>query len=117
VFVVDRSGSMQGPKIQQTRNALKFCLNSLQPRDRFNLITFSTDVEGLSSNDLLQATPENIKKALSAVDLIEATGGTNIDGALRAALGSNFNPDAAVSKMVVFMTDGLPTNGVTDMGE
>jgi len=117
VFVVDRSGSMQCPKIQQTRNALKFCLNSLSERDRFNLITFSTDVEGLSPSDLLQATPDNIKKALAAVDQIEATGGTNIDSALRAALGSNFTKGNAAAKMVVFMTDGLPTNGVTDMAE
>ena len=117
VFVVDRSGSMQGPKIQQTKNALKFCLNSLSERDRFNLITFSTEVEGLSSSAMLTATKENITKALAAVDQIEASGGTNIDGALRAALGSDFSEGAATAKMVVFMTDGLPTNGVTDMGE
>ncbi|MEI6232670.1 MAG: VIT domain-containing protein [Planctomycetota bacterium] len=117
VFVVDRSGSMQGPKIQQTKNALKFCLNSLTERDRFNLITFSTDVEGLSSSAMMPATKENITKALAAVDQIEASGGTNIDGALRAALGSDFTPGPATAKMIVFMTDGLPTNGVTDMGE
>ena len=117
VFVVDRSGSMQGPKIQQTRNALKFCLNSLNERDRFNLITFSTEVEGLSSSAMLPATKENITKALAAVDQIEASGGTNIDGALRAALGSDFTDGPATAKMIVFMTDGLPTNGVTDMGE
>ncbi len=117
VFVVDRSGSMQGPKIQQTKNALKFCLNSLSERDRFNLITFSTDVEGLSSSAMLPATKPNIDKALAAVDQIEASGGTNIDGALRAALGSDFTEGPATAKMIVFMTDGLPTNGVTDMGE
>ncbi len=117
VFVVDRSGSMQGPKIQQTKNALKFCLNSLNERDRFNLITFSTEVEGLSSSAMMAATKENIAKALAAVDQIEASGGTNIDGALRAALGSDFSEGSATAKMIVFMTDGLPTNGVTDMGE
>ena len=90
VFVVDRSGSMQGPKIQQTKNALKFCLNSLSERDRFNLITFSTDVEPVSGGAMMTATKDNIKKALAAVDQIEASGGTNIDGALRAALGSDF---------------------------
>ncbi len=117
VFAVDRSGSMQGPKIQQTKNALKFCLNSLGERDRFNLITFSTDVEGLSSSAMLAATKANIDKALAAVDQIEASGGTNIDGALRASTGSDFTEGNATAKMIVFMTDGLPTNGVTDMGE
>ncbi|HEY3323653.1 MAG TPA: VIT domain-containing protein [Planctomycetota bacterium] len=114
VFAVDTSGSMQGEKMEQTKKALKFCLGSLREGDRFNLITFSTEVQGLSSNKLLDATKANVDKALAAVDQIEATGGTNIDGAMRAALGSDFTPGSAKAKMVVFMTDGLPTVGVTD---
>lgn len=114
VFVIDTSGSMQGDKIEQTKRALKFCVNALNPSDRFNIITFSTDVQGLSSNNLLEATKENTAKALKAIDQIEATGGTNIDGALRAALGSDFSEGQARAKMIVFMTDGLPTVGVTD---
>lgn len=114
VFAIDTSGSMQGDKIEQTKRALKFCVNALNPSDRFNIITFSTDVQGLSSNSLLEATKENTAKALKAIDQIEATGGTNIDGALRAALGSDFSEGAARAKMIVFMTDGLPTVGVTD---
>lgn len=114
VFVIDTSGSMQGDKIEQTKRALKFCVNTLNPSDRFNIITFSTDVQGLSSNNLLEASKENIAKALKAIDQIEATGGTNIDGALRAALGSDFSTGSTHAKMIVFMTDGLPTVGVTD---
>jgi len=113
VFVFDTSGSMQGDKLDQSKKALRFCLNSLNEQDRFNLITFATDVQALSNN-LLDASKANVAKALAAVDQIEATGGTNIDGALRAALGSDFAPGAARAKMVVFMTDGLPTVGVTD---
>jgi Ca-activated chloride channel family protein len=114
VFVVDTSGSMQGEKIEQTKKALKFCLSSLSESDRFNLITFSTDVNGLSSGNMLEASKANVAKALTAVDQIEASGGTNIDGALRAALGSDFTAGSTKAKMVVFMTDGLPTVGVTD---
>jgi len=114
VFVFDTSGSMQGEKIEQSKKALRFCLNSLNENDRFNLITFATDVQALSPNNLLEASKANITKALAAVDQIEATGGTNIDGAMRAALGSDWVPGSARAKMVVFMTDGLPTVGVTD---
>ena len=113
VFVFDTSGSMQGEKIEQAKKALRFCLNSLNEQDRFNLITFATDVQALSNN-LLDASKANVTKALAAVDQIEATGGTNMDGAIRAALGSDFAQGAARAKMVVFMTDGLPTVGVTD---
>ena len=113
VFVLDISGSMQGEKMDQARAAMKFCLNSLNERDRFNFISFSTDVTPFSNN-LLQATKENIKKAVATVDQLEATGGTNIDGALKAAFANDFTDGPTTSKMVVFMTDGLPTVGNTD---
>lgn len=113
VFVLDISGSMQGEKMEQAQNAMKFCVNSLNERDRFNFISFSTDV-AVFSNKMLQATKENVKKAVAHVEQLEATGGTNIDGALRAAFANDFSEGSGVSKMIVFMTDGLPTVGVTD---
>ncbi len=113
VFVLDISGSMQGEKMDQARNAIKFCLNSLKEQDRFNFISFSTDVS-VFANNLLPATKENIKKAVTNVDQLEATGGTNIDGALRAAFANDFTDGGATTKMIVFMTDGLPTVGTTD---
>src|SRR5207249_1743513 len=44
VLVLDTSGSMAGPKMEQARKALKFCLDRLNPGDRFGLINFATDV-------------------------------------------------------------------------
>ena len=67
VFVLDISGSMQGEKMEQARNAMKFCLNALNERDRFNFVSFSTDVS-VFANNLLPATKENIKKAVANVD-------------------------------------------------
>src|SRR5208283_1581825 len=64
MFVVDTSGSMQGEKITQTKNALKFCLNTLNERDRFGLITFSTDIQAFAGGNLQPATKENVGKAL-----------------------------------------------------
>jgi Ca-activated chloride channel family protein len=113
VFVLDISGSMQGEKMEQAQNAIKFCLNSLNERDRFNFISFSTDVT-VFSNKMLQATKENVKKAVAHVDQLEATGGTNIDGAMRAAFANDFSEGSGAARMIVFMTDGLPTVGVTD---
>ena len=45
IFAFDRSGSMAGEKIRQARGALEFCLNSLNEKDSFSLITFATNVE------------------------------------------------------------------------
>ena len=115
VLVLDTSGSMAGEKIEQAKKALAFCLSQLNERDRFNLITFSTGVSTLSPGKLLDATKENVKKALDAVDTIEATGGTNIGDALAEALHNDFTSAGDKARLVVFMTDGMPSVGVTDM--
>src|SRR5207253_745361 len=37
LFVFDTSGSMSGKKIEQAKEALRFALEHLNPRDRFNV--------------------------------------------------------------------------------
>lgn len=111
-FVVDVSGSMKGDKIEQARKALKFCINSLNTDDRFNIYTFSTDVRPFRDR-LAPGSPDTRTAALSFVDKIEAIGGTNIDAALRQALKDNPR-DPRRPYIVVFMTDGQPTVECTD---
>lgn len=114
VFVLDRTGSMKSDnKIEQAKGALRFCLDSLHPTDRFNVITFNEGTD-LLAKSLLPASPENVKKAKRFVQDIEASGGTNIDEALRAALTLLRDAEGS-QKMVVFLTDGLPTVGETNV--
>src|SRR5437867_2283357 len=47
VFVVDTSGSMAGPKLQQAKKALEFCVENLNNEDRFEIVRFSTEAEPL----------------------------------------------------------------------
>ena len=109
-FVFDTSGSMAGDKIQGARDALRFCLQSLSAGDRFNVVRFSTGVEPFAGQ-LLPATPDNVGRALTFADRLEALGGTNISEALDVALQHDPSPDRPY--YVVFLTDGLPTVGVT----
>ncbi len=114
VFVLDKSGSMRADnKIGQARDALNFCLRSLNPGDRFGLVSFNDRVDKYSDR-LLPYNNEEKERAAAHVFGIEANGGTNINDALLAAL-SLFEPGERL-KMVVFLTDGLPTVGVTDVG-
>jgi len=106
VFVFDHSGSMSGEKIRQARGALEFCLNSLNEKDNFNLITFSTTVESLNEG-LVKATPENVRRALDFVGKMRASGGTDIHSALEVAVSQIGEADAEI----IFLTDGLPTIG------
>lgn len=113
VFVLDRTGSMAGKKIEQARKSLLYCLNSLHKEDRFDVITFSESAEILMPK-LEPASEANVSRARKFVENIEASGGTNIDEALRAAL-KLVKDDTGTQKMVVFLTDGLPTVGETNI--
>ncbi len=112
VLVLDTSGSMRGPKMEQARKALKYCLDNLGPKDRFGLINFATTVNRYEDR-LLEANSEQIVKAKKWVEELDATGGTAINDALASAL--ELRPkDEGRTFTVVFFTDGQPTIGETD---
>lgn len=113
VFVLDTSGSMQeGGKIAQAKRALTFCLSKLRPVDTFNLVAFSTDTRNFQ-NAPVEATPENIASAQAYVDKLDAAGGTAIDNALEEGLKQLSS--AKSLPMLLFLTDGLPTVGETNI--
>jgi Ca-activated chloride channel family protein len=111
IFVVDRSGSMSGKKIEQAKDALKFVLNNLRQGDTFNIVAYDSSVEAFRP-ELQKYDDETRKAALGFVDGIYAGGSTNIDGALTAALG--MIKDSSRPNYVLFLTDGLPTTGETN---
>jgi Ca-activated chloride channel family protein len=107
-FVIDTSGSMAGKKISQAKTALKFCINSLNKDDRFNLISFSTEIEKFKP-DLIEYNAESKEAALKFIDNLQARGGTNINDALLSAL--TLKSTKTTPYMIVFITDGRPTVG------
>jgi Ca-activated chloride channel family protein len=112
VFVLDTSGSMQGPKIDQAKRALKFCLNNLTSHDRFGLINFATTVNKYRDS-LQESGTDQVEQARKWVDNLEAAGGTAIQDALAAALEMR-STDTGRTFTIVFFTDGQPTIGETD---
>ncbi len=113
VLVLDTSGSMRGPKMEQARKALKYCLENLGSNDRFGLINFATTINRYEER-LLPADAEQLGKAKKWVEELEATGGTAINDALASALDLR-SKDEGRSFTVVFFTDGQPTIGETDV--
>ncbi|XP_066051631.1 inter-alpha-trypsin inhibitor heavy chain H4 [Chamaea fasciata] len=113
IFVIDRSGSMTGRKIEQTRDALLKILQDLRPEDHFSFITFNNKVVEWKSS-LLPATEENVASAAALVQTLTARGGTDISGALLAAVAvldkAERLPERSVS-MIILLTDGQPTSG------
>lgn len=107
-FVVDVSGSMSGDKIEQAKAALRQALSTLGGQDRFRLIAFSNRVTNFRDG-FAAASPENLEAARRFVDGLQADGGTNIAGALEAALGATVAEERL--PLVLFLTDGMPTVG------
>lgn len=113
-FVTDTSGSMKGEKMQQARAALKFFVESLQPHDLFDVVPFSTEARPFFPA-AVPASAENRARALELANGLEAQGGTNIEDALVKAMELAAGATGGEVPITVFLTDGLPTVGTTDI--
>jgi len=119
VLVLDRSGSMGGGKLDQTREAARFILDNLNDEDQFNIIAYNDAVEAFF-DETQTVTGDSLADARRQLENLSPGGGTNIHEALQAAmsqwpatyLGLRFQ--TLRPKYVIFLTDGLPTVGKTD---
>lgn len=112
VFVMDKSGSMAGEKLEQAKKALRFCVENLNKNDRFEIVPFSTEASSLFGK-VENFSPENKQKAIEFIEDINPIGGTNIEEALDLALSAQQN-NSKRPFFVIFMTDGKPTIGETE---
>ncbi len=99
VFLLDRSGSMQGPPIEQARLAVSACLGALSPEDRFNIVAFDNKLESFRPEPV-PATAAHREAAREFLRFVDARGGTELAMAVKAAA------ESAGSGDVMVMTDG-----------
>ncbi|MCB0206627.1 MAG: VWA domain-containing protein, partial [Anaerolineae bacterium] len=105
ILVLDTSGSMDGAKIEQAKQALFYVLDHLNPDDRFNVVSFSTGVRQFARG------PQPLSQlgdARAFVAQLAAAGGTDINRALLEAV-AQVDPERPA--VIIFLTDGLPTEG------
>lgn len=112
VMVVDISGSMQGEKIEQAKVAAHYVVDHLNADDRFNLIAFSTGVR-LWQTQLQPVATTTQQAAHEWIDDLQATGSTDINRALLEALAQFGGVPTTRPACLLFLTDGLPTQGET----
>jgi len=123
IFIIDVSGSMmetlrpeyvgrQGEvRIDVARRELSKAIEGLDPKALFNVIQFSSGMEGWRSGGIAKVDPGTRADALEYVKRLGAGGGTNIYGALKLAFQ---DPDVDT---IVFLSDGEPSVGdITDAG-
>lgn len=110
VFVVDRSGSMSGEKIEQAKGAAKFVLNNLHDGDLFNIVAYDSEISTFRP-ELEKFNADTRTAATGFINGLYAGGSTDIHGGLKRALG--MLADSKRPTYVLFLTDGLPTSGET----
>jgi Ca-activated chloride channel family protein len=103
IFVIDTSGSMHGPSLDQAKDALRLALSRLRQDDRFNIIQFNSITHRLFAAPQ-PATQAQIERAIRYVKGLQATGGTEMLPALTLALDGSDRSDRL--RQVVFLTDG-----------
>ena len=108
VFVIDNSGSMMGESMAAAKKSLLHALSTLRPQDSFNVIRFDDTMTQLFEH-ATPATDEQVKLARTFTEGLEASGGTEMLPALKAALVDDA-PEAVTVRQVVFLTDGALSN-------
>ncbi|MFL5276818.1 MAG: VIT domain-containing protein [Myxococcales bacterium] len=109
VFVLDRSGSMEGVKIASAARACGLLLRTLGPRDRFSIAAFSDAIEWMDGAPVFAAADEHgQERGEKWLREVEANGGTELESALGEALHAlaSRKDGTARAPVVVLLTDG-----------
>ncbi len=110
VFVIDRSGSMDGWKMVAARRAAARMIDTLTSRDRFCAIAFDDQVEPLPDANLVDATDRNRYRAVEALAKIESRGGTELAEPLQLAARMLAGGHLDRERVIVLVTDGQVGN-------
>ncbi len=115
-FIVDHSQGMEGEYIEQVKDAAKFFINNLSPADSFNIVSFSDDAQLYKPVHLI-ASQENIAEAIAYINTITEYGASNISSAFSKAINTyNYN-NTETANIIVFLSDGDPTAGITNTSQ
>jgi Ca-activated chloride channel family protein len=110
IFVLDRSGSMSGPKIKTLADGVGKVLGKLSAQDRFKIVTFN-DRASDETGGFVTATPEHVQTWIEKVRGLQAEGSTALFAGLNEAY-SHLDDDRTSS--VILVTDGVCNVGPTD---
>ncbi|XP_061687265.1 inter-alpha-trypsin inhibitor heavy chain H3-like isoform X2 [Syngnathoides biaculeatus] len=119
VFVIDRSGSMWGNKIRQTREAMLAILEDLKEEDYFAIILFDDQIDCWKET-MTKATKENLSEAQEYIKSLSDRGGTNINDALLRGVRMLLTDKAEKRiparsvDMIILLTDGMPNYSETN---
>lgn len=115
-FVLDRSGSMSGQKIELAKRAIETAVDRLLPTDRFAIVCYDDRIDVVV--DGTNASREAKTNAIERLRAIDARGSTDLGGGfLRGAEQVALAIQTSGVNRVLLLTDGLANQGITDPGE
>jgi len=115
-FVLDRSGSMGGNKIQLARQAVDHALKLLRADDRFSLVVYDDVIDVVVEST--EASAEALANARARLAAIDARGSTDLCGGWLAGCEqvARYLENNGVGRCLL-LTDGLANRGITDHAE
>jgi Ca-activated chloride channel family protein len=115
-FVIDRSGSMAGQKIELAKHAVQTAISLLRPSDRFTIVAYDDQIDVVTPST--GATAEAKRAAARALKEVDARGSTNLgEGWLRGCEQVAAIQDERYVTRVLLLTDGLANQGIVDPEE
>jgi hypothetical protein len=102
-IALDRSGSMEGPKMKAARNGAINVVQALDETMTFLIVTFNEDAQIVFGP--APGTPENKQRAIQALQTVYANGGTRMSTALNTIV-DGFGKDQGRATKILFLTDG-----------
>lgn len=115
-FVLDRSGSMSGHKLQLAAQAVDEAIRRLKPTDRFSVVIYDDQVDTLVPGTF--ATPMARNRAIELLHSVQARAATNLSGGWLTGCEevASALADDGVNRTLL-LTDGLANHGITDRDE
>jgi Ca-activated chloride channel homolog len=111
VLLIDRSGSMQGSKLEAAKNAAKAAISAMNPNDMVAVVAFDSEA-------MVLVRPQRAKDRVQInkdVDRLTSGGGTNIFPGLKESY-EILHGISATKKHVILLSDGeAPTDGISDL--
>lgn len=110
-LVIDRSGSMAGPKLAVTRECAAFLVQRMAPADRVSIVAYDDEIQLLAP---LTAIDGNRDALLAAIGGIQARNMTNLSGGWLKGAETLSAAPADSLRRVVLLSDGIANVGITD---
>jgi uncharacterized protein YegL len=111
VLVIDRSGSMQGPKLEAAKESARVTAEVLSPNDFIAVVAFDSEAQVY----VRPTRASNRMRISNDIARLQSGGGTNIFPGLKEAFEILQGINAKV-KHVILLSDGeAPTDGIAEL--